>query len=203
LPADCNHMNEGARMKNALLMSLAACSLLVAACKTSQSTDSNDDVSGKGASGDVSQGLTQKPAGEPAPDTKAEPAMPSAAPKKDNLTAMRDWIKEVDARADKPDAVIEVQHLLVGVAMPQLPKVKRNKDEAEKLAADLLARVKAGEDFGQLIKEFTDDSPPGIYGMTLNGPGDRSKNIYPRKGMVPAFGNVGWKLAVGEIGVAP
>lgn len=129
--------------------------------------------------------------------------MAKAKAKTDNLTGLRDRIKEVDARADKPDAVIEVQHLLVGIAMPRLPNVKRNLDEAEKLTADLLAKINAGEDFAALIEQHTDDSPPGIYGMTMQGSGDPGKKIYPRKGMVPAFGNVGWKLEIGEVGVAP
>ena len=59
-----------------------------------------------------------------------------------------------------------------------------------------------GEDFGELVKEATDDSPPGIYGIVLSGPGDQRNKIFQRSGMVAAFGNVGWKLEVGEVGVA-
>ena len=63
--------------------------------------------------------------------------------------------------------------------------------------------INGGADFDSLVKEQTDDSHPGIYGMTMSGGGDQSQKIYARSGMVPAFGNVGWKLAVGEVGVAP
>ncbi|MGE0552335.1 MAG: peptidylprolyl isomerase [Gemmatimonadales bacterium] len=36
--------------------------------------------------------------------------------------------------------------------------------------------------------------------MTTGAPGP---DYYPRQGMAPAFGDVGWRLQVGQIGVAP
>ena len=69
----------------------------------------------------------------------------------------------------------------------------RSKEDAEILAHQLYLQAIGGADFDKLVKEHTDDSHPGIYGMN----GDT------RKGMVQAFGDVGWRLKVGEIGLAP
>lgn len=43
------------------------------------------------------------------------------------------------------------------------------------------------------MKTHSNDGGPGEYPMTKAG----------RAGMVPGFGNVGFRLKVGEIGVAP
>jgi hypothetical protein len=106
----------------------------------------------------------------------------------------------IDALMAKPehtDPEVTVQHLLVGVA-GQLPGVTRTPGEAETMTADLYARILAGEDFDTLIKNHTNDAHPGIYSMGLKvaPAGGRL-----RSGMVGAFGDVGWRLAVGEIGV--
>jgi hypothetical protein len=102
-----------------------------------------------------------------------------------------------------PD-VITVQHILIGFqgSVPGKP-ITRTREEAQALAQEVFEKAKAG-DFDALVKEYTDDSYPGIYSMANNGvPADPSKGIYPRSGMVPAFGNVGFGLGVGEVGMAP
>jgi hypothetical protein len=104
---------------------------------------------------------------------------------------------------------ITVQHILIGFSgsVPGKP-IRRKKDEAEKLAAEVLEKAKSGEDFDQLVKTHTNDSPPGIYKMANHGfdgdmtSRDRSNWVYERGGMVPAFGNVGFKLEIGEIGMS-
>ena len=79
--------------------------------------------------------------------------------------------------------------------------ITRTKEEARTLAEDILKRAKAGEDFDALVRENTDDRPPGIYKMSNHGvpapPGG-----YARGGMVAAFGDVGFPLEVGGIGMA-
>ena len=121
---------------------------------------------------------------------------------KNALEAMKESILKLSSTPEVRDTTIEVQHLLISFAGTRTPAT-RSKEEAELLAADLFAQINAGADFDTLIKEHTDDSHPGIYGMTMSVNADPSKNIYARRGMVPAFGNVGWKLKVGEFGVAP
>jgi hypothetical protein len=97
---------------------------------------------------------------------------------------------------------IQVQHILIGFS-GSVPgkRITRSKEEARTLAYDLLEKAQAGEDYDALVAKHTDDSPPGIYGMSNRGvsPGPRE---YERDGMVPAFGNVGFGLEVGGYGVA-
>lgn len=97
---------------------------------------------------------------------------------------------------------IKVQHILIGFrgSVPGKP-ITRNQEEARKLAYDLLEQAKGGADFDQLVRKYTDDSPPGIYGMSNRGQ-NPGTGEYPRDGMVPAFGNVGFTLNVGDYGVA-
>lgn len=103
--------------------------------------------------------------------------------------------------ATPPDRV-QVQHILIGFAGSVPGKqITRTQEEANKLAHELLARARKGEDFNALVREFTDDRPPGIYGMVASGltpnPGE-----FPRDGMVPAFGNVGFNISPGNIDIA-
>lgn len=105
-------------------------------------------------------------------------------------------------------AYITVQHCLIGF-QGSVPDAIRSMEEAEILANQLLEQARAGEDFDKIVTQYTDDSPPGIYRMANNGyEGDMSsripsKNVYNRDGMVPAFGDTGFPLQVGEYGLAP
>jgi parvulin-like peptidyl-prolyl isomerase len=116
---------------------------------------------------------------------------------------LRKDIATLEAKAELPVDDIEVQHLLIAHKDAGIPGVTRSKEEAEALTADLWKQIKSGADFDKLISKHTNDSAPGIYGMTMKGRGDRNKMIFPRSGMVAAFGDVGWRLNVGEFGVAP
>jgi parvulin-like peptidyl-prolyl isomerase len=97
---------------------------------------------------------------------------------------------------------IQVQHILIGFqgSVPGKP-IRRSKDEAKTLAYQLLEEARAGVDFDELVRKHTDDSPPGIYGMSNRGVAP-ARGEYARDGMVPAFGNAGFPLQVGEIGIA-
>ena len=97
---------------------------------------------------------------------------------------------------------VQVQHILIGFSGSVPGKsITRSKDEAKKLAYQILDRARKGEDFGELVRQYTDDSPPGIYGMHAQGV-PPAANEYPREGMVPAFGNVGFNISPGNIGIA-
>lgn len=99
---------------------------------------------------------------------------------------------------------IAVQHILIAFkgSIPD-PKVTRTQAEAEALAKQLFERAKKGEDFDALVKQYTDDQYPGIYRMSnFNVTPDASKQEYPRAKMVKAFGDVGFPLPVGGIGLA-
>jgi parvulin-like peptidyl-prolyl isomerase len=105
----------------------------------------------------------------------------------------------------KPEVMpqhVQVQHILIGFSGSVPGKdIRRSKEEARKLAYEILERARKGEDFGALVRQYTDDSPPGIYGMSGVGvpPGP---NEMPRDRMVPAFGNVGFSISPGNIGIA-
>ena len=114
------------------------------------------------------------------------------------MEKFRAHIAEIAARAEHKDPEIQVQHLLISFKGAGT-NATRSKEAAEKEAAAIWERIVKGEDFDSLVKKFTDDSHPGIYGMVLSGAGDQRKMIFPRKGMVAAFGDVGWRLKVGEV----
>ncbi len=59
-------------------------------------------------------------------------------------------------------------------------------------------RALGGEDFDALVKEYSNDPGGGPYTMSTDGSAG-----FPRSGMATSFGDVGWRLQVGEIGVAP
>jgi parvulin-like peptidyl-prolyl isomerase len=97
---------------------------------------------------------------------------------------------------------IQVQHILVGFS-GSVPgkRITRSQDEAKTLAYDILKRAQGGADFNALVREHTDDSPPGIYGMSNRGVA-AAQGEFQREGMVAAFGDVGFTLPVGGYGVA-
>lgn len=99
---------------------------------------------------------------------------------------------------------VQVQHILIAFqgSIPDA-KVTRTKEEAEKLALELFARAKKGEDFDALVREYTDDQHPGIYAMTnLHVPPIPDRQEYAREGMVKAFGDVSFSLKIGGFGLA-
>jgi len=105
------------------------------------------------------------------------------------------------AKAAEPDH-IQVQHILIGFKGSVPGKnITRSLEDAKTLAYQLLERAKKGEDFDALVKEYTNDMPPGIYSMSNNGVAN-NPGEFPRGRMVPAFGNTGFPLKVGEIGIA-
>jgi parvulin-like peptidyl-prolyl isomerase len=143
--------------------------------------------------------------GEPAttpPAAQAKPAAPSAAPAKPapesakpTMNADMDAaIKELMAKPEQPVDEIVIQHILISFqGAPKMRGVTRTKEEAKVLAEKVYAEIVAGGDFDALLKQYTNDSAPGIYPL----------NQTTRRDMVKSFGDVGWRLKVGEIGVAP
>lgn len=97
---------------------------------------------------------------------------------------------------------IKLQHILISFA-GKLPRknVTRSQDEARALANQVFERAKAGEDFDTLVRTYTDDSAPGIYGLSNSGVAPAAGE-FARNRMVPAFGDVGFSLAPVEIGMA-
>jgi parvulin-like peptidyl-prolyl isomerase len=106
------------------------------------------------------------------------------------------------AKPEKTPERVQVQHILIGFAGSVPGKgITRTKEEAKRLAGDILTRARGGEDFDALVRKHTDDSPPGIYAMSGSGVPPRAGE-YARDQMVPAFGNVGFTISPGDVDVA-
>ena len=115
---------------------------------------------------------------------------------------------EERGNGSEPDQ-IAVQHILIGFegSVPG-KEITRTREEAETLAKRLLKEAREGKDFDEMVRTHTDDSHPGIYqmanfhsqpDMTATEPAEM---VFPRAGMVAAFGDTGFPLDVGEIGLA-
>lgn len=101
--------------------------------------------------------------------------------------------------------LIKVQHILLSftgaAGESKLQKKKaRTINEARDLAHDLIKRIRAGEEMLPLVRAHTQDSAPGIYEMSLGNPPRRG--VIAKSGMVKNFGDVSFKLDVGEVGLA-
>jgi parvulin-like peptidyl-prolyl isomerase len=106
----------------------------------------------------------------------------------------------VPAPQTEPERVT-IQHILISFAGAGTAAT-RTQEEAAALAAATLARARQGEDFAALVQASTDDSDPGIYRLCNTGVAPQAADEHPRARMVPAFGDVGFRLALGEIGMA-
>jgi hypothetical protein len=106
--------------------------------------------------------------------------------------------------ASEQPKYIVLQHLLVGFdgSIPGRG-IGRSKEDAEDLANKLYERATKGEDFDLLVSQHTDDSHPGIYKLANFGvEADLGQGVFGRAQMVRAFGDVGFQLEVGELGMA-
>ena len=109
--------------------------------------------------------------------------------------------KQSKKKRNKNPDVVTVQHVLISFKGKTDKPVERSKKQAEKLAWEIFDRAEAGEDFDALVKDYTDDSHPGIYKMTNRGAA-RLPEHSTRDNMAVFFGDVSFKLDVDEIGMA-
>jgi parvulin-like peptidyl-prolyl cis-trans isomerase-like protein len=118
------------------------------------------------------------------------------------LLAVGPWISACGQARSAPEPErVTVQHLLVSFS-GRLPgkTVTRSKEEAEKLAHELLERARKGEDFDALVKQYTDDQHPGFYTL-VNKSRSQAAGEYGREQLVAGFGDVSFKLQPGEVGL--
>jgi len=109
----------------------------------------------------------------------------------------------VSSCAKEPEHVT-VQHVLIAFK-GSIPKqeVTRTKEQAKTLAQEIFTRARQREDFDGLVRDYTDDSYPGIYSMAnVNITPDEDKGEFSRTRMVKAFGDVSFDLSKGEVGLA-
>ena len=110
----------------------------------------------------------------------------------------------VPVKPEKEPEHVQVQHILVAFDRAERTKSTRKRDDAEALAKRLLERARNGEDFNALVKEFTDDAYPGIYGIANDGVrADTSHGEFPRSKMAAAFGSIGFAISPGNVDMAP
>ena len=108
-----------------------------------------------------------------------------------------------EAPPPEPDR-IRVQHILIAFqgTMGPAKTIERSRDEAEALATEVYRRAQSGEDFDALVKKYTDERVPGIYGLT-NDLIPVTEGYLPRRVLMDGFGDVAFGLKVGEIGLCP
>jgi hypothetical protein len=109
-------------------------------------------------------------------------------------------------KGPEPDFIV-VDHILIAFnGAPKMSGVERSLAQAKDLAYMLLKQIQDGGDWAALKKQYSDDPGPtgeggGPYAMTNRG-ALRREGAHKRSGMVPAFGDVGFGLAVGEVDIA-
>ncbi|MCF6228351.1 MAG: peptidyl-prolyl cis-trans isomerase [Planctomycetes bacterium] len=115
---------------------------------------------------------------------------------------------ETLARDEIADNQVTIQHILIGHARIKGKKKYLTRKAASKLAAEVLKKAQAGEDFNELVKEYSYDynenNPSGEYKLfNKEATGSMAKvEGNKRDSMVKHFGDVAYRLKVGEIGVA-
>ncbi len=99
-------------------------------------------------------------------------------------------------RDERPGSV-EVRHVLIGwkdIATTSDPRAKkRTREEASKLAKDILAKLQAGADIKKLMKEYSEDPGSKDTGRTYEVSADAP--------LVQGFKDLGLRLGVGEAGI--
>ena len=161
-------------------------------------------VAHDGPHGDSTAAVTETPAAAAVDSTPAT-ATPQASAAGSKSKSKGKSMTAAGTMPVKPaiaPAHIEVQHILIGFAgsVPGKP-ITRTKEQAKKLAYELLDKARKGANFDTLVAEYTDDRPPGIYKMAATGV-SHAVGEYPRENMVPAFGNVGFAISPGNIDIA-
>ena len=98
------------------------------------------------------------------------------------------------ARPEQQVQQVKLQHILLAfVGAKRGSESGHTEEEARTLAGEVLARARAGEDFTALMKKYSGDDGAGIYVLTQQD----------REDYAEYFGEVGFRLQVGEIGIAP
>jgi hypothetical protein len=105
--------------------------------------------------------------------------------------------RDFAALAAKPELAtkVKVQHTLISfVGAKRGSEAKRDFAQAVTLAEELLAKARAGADFAAMKRQYCYDAPEGTFVLDAD---NRDKDY------VQHFSTVAFRLAVGEVGIAP
>lgn len=100
--------------------------------------------------------------------------------------------------ADEPAHVV-VQHVLLSFEGTDVPGVTRSKADAQRLASRVLDAARAGREFADLVRLYSDDRgydgtlAIANWGVTP-GPTERE-----RRGLARGFGDTAFRLSPGEV----
>jgi hypothetical protein len=100
--------------------------------------------------------------------------------------------------ADEPAHVV-VQHVLLSFDGTGVPAVTRSKADAQRLAARVLDAARAGREFADLIRLYSDDRGNDGTLEISNWGVTPSATERERRGLVRAFGDAAFRLAPGEV----
>jgi hypothetical protein len=89
-----------------------------------------------------------------------------------------------------PPGSIRASHILISYEGLPRTSATRTKDEAEQLATDLLARIEAGEDFGEIAQAYSDCPSAEKQG---------DLGFFKKGRMVKPFEDAAFSLKVGEV----
>lgn len=118
---------------------------------------------------------------------------PPPAPPEPTADAPAPQAEAAPAPAPAPEATVGASHVLIQYkgSLRAGPNITRSKDEAKKLAAEVLAKAKKGQDFAELAKQYSDE--PGAK--------ERAGNLgkFTKPQMVKPFADAAFALKPGDI----
>ena len=181
-------------MRAASFLALACALFALAACSTVDNAKNNSEEEPEEKAEVISEEKLEVTSEEKIEEKTAEKAVEKPEEGEDR------------AERQEPDHV-SVDHILIGVKHERLLDVTRSPADAKTLAAQIVKKLEDGGDWNALKDQYSDDRSDGKaggpYSMANTGvEADTSMQEYTRGKMVPGFGNVGFALEVGEIGVA-
>lgn len=181
--------------RTAVWLTVCVLAVATAGCKKKSEAAGSSSTP---ATSSASSGATEVPApgttpttvqGTPVTATTTEPA----APPEDLEVESKDLLSR-----EPVTAAAQVQHILIGwadIAGPRSDRraFDRTKAEADRLALDLLGKVKGGMNMEALMSEFSED--PGSARTGEPYP------VRPESDFVPEFEALSLRLNVGEAGI--
>lgn len=101
-------------------------------------------------------------------------------------------------------AHVTVRHILISFkGACRADNVGRTQEDARRLAEKIWRKAKGGADFTKLAEGYSDDPGSGEYTMCNSTAVPSPDGEFPRKGMVKGFGDLSFRLHVGQVGLLP